>query len=118
MKTKEEILSGKYTIESNGNEVVFNEDTPKELARLIVNLQSSRERIVLDYGDTETNKSWGESYDIVGRIGFSKGFYDLRWPILVYNARSLGGSSILTHRILSIRKSKGKQVIYQNKANN
>lgn len=114
MKTIEEILQGKFTVESEGKKYVFTNGTPIELANKIVQLHKSQTRIILDYGDIKSNKSWGEVYDITGRIGVSKGFYDLRWPILVYNSRSIGGGTILTDCIISIKESKGKRLIYKN----
>lgn len=113
MKTKEEILQGKYTI----GDFVFYDGTPMNLAKKIIEIIKSDERIILDYGDIETGISWGERYDITGRIGYSKGYYGLKYPILVYSKKSLGGTDILTNRILSIKKSKGKNIIYEHISN-
>lgn len=114
MKTKEEILQNRYIID----DFVFYNNTPKRLAEKIISLINSRERITLDYGDTGSGRSWDETYGITGRIGYSKGYYGLKYPILVYNARSIGGVSILTDRILSIKTSKGKRLIYDHKNGN
>ncbi len=114
MKSRNEILENKYIINSSRGEIVFNNDTPKKLANELVYLIENQTRIILDYGDIKTNKSWGEVYDITGKIGLSKGFYDLKYPILVHNERSIGGASILTNCIIKISTSKGKKLIYQN----
>lgn len=114
MKRRDEILRGRYTIESNGMEFVFSDETPKACANKIVELYHSQTRVVLDYGDIATNKSWGETNHIKGRIGLSKGWYDLMYPILIHNSRSSGGTSILTNCILSIKESKGEKLIYKN----
>ena len=115
MKTKEEILTDKYVMNSSRGEIVFSNETPKECAKQIINLIENRQRIIFDYGDIKTNQSWNEDCDICGYIGLSKGYYALKYPILVYNQRSTGGGSILTDCILSIKTSKGKKLIYQNK---
>jgi len=108
MKTKEEILKDRYEI----NGFVFSAETPKETANKLIELISSKERVILDYGNIETKVSWNEIYDITGYVSYSKGFYDLKYPILVYNKRSYGGGSILTHCILSIKSSRGKRVLF------
>lgn len=110
MKTKAEILKGRYEIDG----FVFNEGTPKQLAHKILDLIRSHTRIVLDYGNINTNESWNEQYDITGYISFTKGSYDLKYPILVHNSRSSGGGLILTDCILSIKTSRGKNLIYKN----
>lgn len=115
MKTKEEILKDKYVIERNGKNYTFNNKTPKETANKIIDLHISQTRVVLDYGDIKTNTSWNEQYDITGTIGLTKGHYDLHYPILIYNKRSMGGGLILCNCIVGIKSSKGKRVLYVNK---
>jgi len=117
-KTITEILEGKYIIPSKKGDVVFSQRTPKELANKIVSLMETRTRIILDYGNVETNESWGETYDVTGYIGLSGGAYNLKYPILVYNSRSSGGGSILTGSIIKITASKGKKVLYSLDAKN
>src|SRR5690606_29289836 len=60
-----------------------------------------------------TGKVWNEEYDTTGYIGASLGYYDLRYPILVHNARSHGGGSIYAESILKIVTTVGKNVLYQ-----
>lgn len=107
MKTKEDVLKGKYVIDG----FVFSDKTPQIVANKLIELINTKKRIVLDYGDIETKVSWNEVYDITGYVGYSKGNYDLKYPILVYNRRSYGGGSILTDCILSIKESRGKRVL-------
>lgn len=64
----------------------------------------TEERIRLDYGDVNTLKSWNETHDVEGYVGVTTG--KLRAFILVHNKRSMGGSTILTDCILSIRTAK------------
>ena len=113
MKTREEILKDKYIINTNGKDIVFDDDTPKGIALKLVELYNTKQRIRLDYGDTDTNTSWNEEFGVTGRVGLSKGYYDLHYPILVHNKRSLGGSSILTTCIIGIYNSKGGTPIFQ-----
>jgi hypothetical protein len=112
MRTPEEMLENKYIIPSKKGDVVFSQSTPKELANKIVSLMETRTRVILDYGNTTSNESWGEIHDVTGYIGLSGGAYNLKYPILVYNRRSIGGGSILTDCILKITASKGKEILY------
>lgn len=118
MRTITEILEGKYIIPSKRGDIVFSQSTPKDLAIKIVSLMETRTRIILDYGNVETNESWGEIHDTTGYIGLSGGAYNLKYPILVYNSRSIGGGTILTGSIIKITASKGKEVLYSLGAKN
>jgi hypothetical protein len=111
MKTKEEILVGKFVIDG----FVFNNGTPTNTANKLIELIKTKERITLDYGDITTKKSWDEQYDISGRVGYSSGLYGLKYPLLIHNSRSLGGGLIITDCILSIKLSKGKKLIFEHK---
>jgi hypothetical protein len=115
MKTETQILENNLVLTTRDlKRIVFNKLTPIKTAEKIVELYESQTRIIFDYGDIKTNKSWGESYDITGKIGMSKGAYDLRYPILIHNSRSIGGGTILTNCIISIKESKGKRLIFNN----
>ena len=110
MRSKEDILKDRYVLIRNGVEYAFHKDTPKDCADVLIDCHKSRTRIVLDYGDEKG--SWGEVYGIAGYVGMSVGYYDIRYPILCYNSRSIGGGGILTDCILSIHKSKGKDLLW------
>lgn len=111
MRTKEEILEGRYTI---GNNVVFEDSVPKKLANVIVNLNDRRKtRVRIYYGDVDTGKVWNEEFGTTGYIGYSLGAYDLRYPILIHNKNSYGGVNIFTNRILKIVTTVTKRVLYQ-----
>jgi hypothetical protein len=88
----------------------FKENTPDNLCNLLNELRENRTRIVVDYGNVKTGKSWEEVYDISGYIGRSTG--SIKIPLLVHNSRSFGGGSLLDDCILSIKTSKGKKEIY------
>lgn len=111
MKSKEEILVGKYLIDN----FAFSNETPVNTANKLIELIKTRERITLDYGDIKTKKSWNEEYDISGRVGYSSGLYGIKYLLLVHNSRSLGGGLILTDCILTIKSSKGKKLIFEHK---
>ena len=108
MNTREDIIKDKYVM----LQFVFSNKTPKEVAKKLIELINSRKRVVLDYGDIETKESWNTMYNTTGYISYSKGLYGFKYPILVYNKRSLGGSAILTDCILSIKESRGKRVLF------
>ena len=93
------------------NGTAYRQETPDDLVLLLEELRENRTRIIVDYGDIKTGRSWGESCDITGRIGRSNG--DIKIPLLIHNKRSLGGGSLLDDCILSIKTSKGKKTLYQ-----
>lgn len=90
--------------------IYFSEGTPIKLADELIRLKENRTRIILDYGDVKTGKSWGDVHDITGRIGKSIGTEPIL--LLIYNSRSFGGDGLLTDCILTIKESKGKKLIY------
>jgi hypothetical protein len=93
----------------------FDGDTPHECILALYRLYKNDKRVVLDYGDLTTGRSWGEENDITGRVHCSMG--PVKIPILVYNRRSSGGGGILTGCILSIRETgKNGRLIYKHKA--
>ena len=86
-------------------------ETPVELCNLLNRLRDNRTRIVVDYGDVKTGKSWGEVYDITGYVGRSTG--GIKIPLLIHNSRSHGGGALFDDCILSIKTSAGKRTLYQ-----
>jgi len=86
--------------------VYFYKGTPIVLADKLLALKDRKERIVLDYGDTQTGESWNEEHDTTEYIGKTTGTKPML--ILVFNKRSLGGGLILTHSILTIKPAKEK----------
>jgi len=93
------------------NGTSYDKRTPEEVVKVLEQCRKDGTRIVLDYGNTTTGESWGEVYDITGTIGRSAG--NTKIPILLHNARSIGGGAILDHCIISIKESKGKRILYQ-----
>jgi len=90
----------------------YNIETPDEVIKVIQTAKDGNVRIVLDYGDIKTGKSWGEQYDITGYVGRSTG--EVKIPLLIHNTRSMGGGAILTHCIIKIvRSNDKKRVLYQ-----
>lgn len=67
-----------------------------------------KQRIRLWYG--KEGKVWTEEHDVIGYVSKSTGTKPIF--ILVYNARSMGGSSILIDRIVKIAATSGR-VLYQ-----
>lgn len=92
------------------NGTSYNQDTPQKLIDVLENCRLNKTRIVIDYGDTATGISWNEVNDVVGYVGRTTG--NDKIPLLVYNSRSFGGTWITQSKILHIRESKGKKLIY------
>lgn len=86
-------------------------ETPDNIIAILEKCRQNRTRILIDLGDTVTGKSWGEIHDIRGYVGRSTGTHKI--PLLVYNSRSMGGGSLLTHRLVKTVESKGGLVLYQ-----
>lgn len=104
----------KYTII---NETHYHSETPIQVIEVLEKCRLNNTRIVLDYGDRKTGKSWNEEYGIKGRIGRSTGTGNIKIPILIYNSRSIGGVGILTDCIIGIKESKGGKSLYNIKIN-
>ncbi len=100
-------MESKYK-EVNGTS--YNSTTNDEVIRILEICRQNKTRIVLDYGDVNTGKSWGETNDITGYIGRSTG--SIKIPILVHNKRSMGGGAILDSSIVRIVTSLGKCELY------
>lgn len=95
------------------NGISYHSETSEEVIKVLEHARQNRIRIVLDYGHLNTGQSWGETNGIAGTIGNSTG--TIKIPLLVHNSKSIGGGSILDHRIVKISESKGKKVLYQHK---
>jgi len=93
------------------NGTSYHSETKVLIVTMLEIARKHRIRLVLDYGDVLTGKSWNEVYDITGYIGRSTG--TVKIPILLYNSRSKGGGAILDQCIIKISESKGKKVLYQ-----
>jgi len=101
-------MSQKYK-EVNGTS--YHSETNDKVISVLENCRRNNIRIILDYGDTKTGKSWNEVYDITGRISRSTGTNKI--PILLHNSRSRGGCGILDHCIIGIKESRGKRLLYK-----
>jgi hypothetical protein len=91
------------------NGTYYDPKTPDEVIKVLEHARQNHTRIRLYYGDTETGRSWLEEYDVEGHVGRSMG--PIKIPILLHNARSIGGGGILTHCIVKIIVS--SKVLYQ-----
>lgn len=93
------------------NGTFYHKETKKEVIDILESCLRNDTRIVVDYGDTQTGKSWNEEYDIKGYIGRSTG--QIKIPLLVYNKRSRGGGGLLDHCIIKISTTNGGAVLYK-----
>jgi hypothetical protein len=92
------------------NGTYYQSNTPEDLILIMEDLRNDKKRIIIDYGDVRTGRSYLETYETLGTVGRSSGL--IKVPILLHNSRSTGGGSIMTDSILSIKLAKGKSVIY------
>ena len=92
------------------NGTSYNENTPKEVIRILENARVNKTRVRLFFGDTSSGQDWLEEYDTIGYVGRSCG--EIKIPILLKNERSSGGGGILTHCI--VRITIDKKDVYKN----
>lgn len=93
------------------NSTTYSADIPDRIVHILEAYRRNaiRERLCIEYGNTETGKSWGDTD--CGYIGRSTG--NVKVPLVIHNSRSYGGSAILDHCIVRILTAKGKYVLYQ-----
>ena len=76
---------------------------------LLNRLYLSRERVEIVYGDPSNGKRWSDP-SLRGRIGRSTG--NVKIPLLIKTARSIGGEGLLCGNILFITDAKSRNMIY------
>ena len=86
----------------------FHKDTPDEVCRILSVARDNKQRLVMELGDRETSKEWGDSQ--VGYIGRSTG--SIKIPLAVFSKRSMSGPGLLENCIVRIREAKGKRVLW------
>ena len=92
------------------NGTSYNVKTSAEVISILEKYRTLGKRIRVFYGDIETGKSWNEENDTTGKVGRSTG--ENKIPLLVNNARSLGGGSLLDHCIVKIIDLDTKRAVY------
>lgn len=103
-----------YNLYPDGNNlpIAYDVRTPDKVVEVLERCRRSGRRIKLHYGDVETGRDWMEEYDVTGYVGLSKG-REARFPILVYNKRSMGGGSLMSHCVVKIKESGSGLILYQ-----
>lgn len=90
--------------------IYYHIETPDAVVWALEHARSSRQRVRIYYGDTQTGRDWLEDHDVEGTIGNSMG--PLKVPLLIHSRRSMGGPALLDHCIVRIKLTAGT-VIYQ-----
>jgi hypothetical protein len=106
---KEEINGRTYSVTNSGT--YYNEGTPQRIIEILEQARETGQRLQLFYGDIETGRNWNEEYNTTGTIGRSTG--TVKIPLLIATSRSMGGGGISTDRIIAIRDTKTKKVLYR-----
>jgi len=99
------------------NGTYFDDRTPLEVITVLENARQNRTRLHISLGETsgpDAGRDWLEEFETHGYIGRSMG--PIKVPLLIANRRSLGGGAILDHRIVRIRLSAGRHVLYRHPA--
>lgn len=101
-----------YTRHFSG--LYFDARTPEAVRDTIARLRGTGERVRVFYGDTKTGEAWPEEWDILGTIGASMG--PCKIPLLIRNARSMGGGALLSASIVAIYSTQSRRAIYHHAA--
>lgn len=96
------------------NETYYDKRTPDEVIRILENARQGRYRLHISLGETDNDegkigRDWLEENMSFGYIGRSTGPHKI--PLLVHNARSMGGPGLLDHCIVRIRHTTGRRTI-------
>jgi hypothetical protein len=91
----------------------YHNETPESMRQLLERIRINKWRVRFHWGDTATGRDWCETYDTTGTLGRSMG--PCKVPILLNNARSMGGGAILDHCIVKIEFANKRRggVLYQ-----
>lgn len=85
----------------------YREGTPRAVIDALERARKDGSRIRLFLGDKDTGAGWNDENDVTGRVGRTMGH--ITSPILLANARSMGGGIILTDCIVRLLVD-GKEV--------
>jgi len=87
----------------------FKLGTPPAVREILERYRKSGERLVMEYGDRETGRAWGDVKR--GTIGRSMG--PMKSPLLIASSRSRGGGVILDDCIVRILDGDTKRELYR-----
>lgn len=83
------------------NGTAYHKETNDYIVNLLEGVRNSpTARVRVCYGDVVTGLDWGERYDVCGYVGRSTG--ELKVLLLILKTTSLGGGTILDHRIVKL----------------
>lgn len=100
---KESYICGKTVFRLHtGSGFYFSEDTREEVADAVTRAHVNGWRVRVFMGDVKTGEVWPDEWGTMGKVGASCG--PCRVPLLVSNARSMGGGSILTGCIVGLTR--------------
>ena len=109
MKTIKDSSGKIYQISDSG--IAYHEETTEEVINVLERESHRGTRLIFDFGDSKSGKSWNEEFDTRGTIGKSTG--SIKIPLLIKTSRSFGGGVLLDHCIIKITDSKTKAVLYK-----
>lgn len=89
------VISGTY----------YDADAPDAVIMALESARRSGRRVRLFIGDPATGKAWQEEYDVCGRVSRTMG--PVKAPLLINNARSLGGGIIGAANVVAIIDAPG-----------
>lgn len=88
----------------------FNKKTPEPVRAVVQELYQNKHRARFFYGDLQTGEAWMEEHDVMGTVGKSTGPQPC--PLLINNARSLGGGRIMGS-VVKIIDIDTRRVLYE-----
>lgn len=90
----------------------FNHSTPVKVRQVLETYRKEGGRVRLFYGDTKTGRSWLDEFDMVGRVGRSRG--TLQIPLLIEDGE-YGGPGILDSCIVRILDADTRKELYRHR---
>lgn len=89
----------------------FHAGTDDEVAVRLEIARVNNTRVRVYYGDKDTGRSWLDEWHMMGTIGRSCG--QIKIPLMIASARSMGGPGLLEHCIVAIQDVKTKRWEYR-----
>ncbi len=101
-----------YLVVKNGTrETLYPVDTSNMVFAALEDAAHADVRVKISYGDPITGRDWQETFETTGYVHRT---YGAHVALLVHNARSMGGSPIMSDRIVRIASThKGGRVFHQ-----
>lgn len=108
---QETYICGKTLYRRSQSGFYFPDTCSAEQKNAIAYAHSAGVRVRIFQGDANTGESWPEEWGVTGTIGRSMG--PCKIPLLICNARSMGGGGLLSDCIVAMFNTRTGHAIYK-----